>query len=296
MEHQAVLLPESINLLNIQQNQYYVDATFGLGGHSQEILKKNAKVIAFEFDRETFTVSKEKFKQEIAEKKLLLFNQNFTTLAATIQEIKQKEPDLQIKGILFDFGTNALQLKSKKRGFSFWQSDHLLDMRMDQNLGVKAHDLLAILPEKQLSLLFWQYGGEKQARVIAKEIVKQRQLTQIMTVNDLNAIIKKVKHSSEKIHPSTKVFQALRIAVNDELQNIHQVLPQAFEILDVNGRLVCISFHEGEDRIVKHFFKNLVINNKAVLINKKPIIPSSQELEINPRSRSAKLRGLKKKL
>lgn len=289
--HTAVLLQEAIEGLQIQPGKLYIDATFGRGGHTREIMNKGGIVYAFDVDQAAIEFAKNEFVKEIEEKKLILIRENFDQLqsALTNKEVTQ------VSGILFDFGTSVDQLKSKKRGFSF-HSDAELDMRMDNRLGVKAKDLLLILPENQLAELFKEFGGEEQSKGVARRIVKQRTIQPITTTTQLVDIIEQVKGKKpSRIHPATKVFQALRIAVNSELTSISHALPQALELLESNGRLVTISFHDGEDGIVKPIMKRWQEEGKGELLTKKPVMPSEQELIINPRARSAKLRIFQKK-
>lgn len=298
-QHQAVLIKEVLEALNPKSGCYYIDATFGRGGHSKEILKRGAKVIAFDFDQQSIETAKKLFVKEIDSKQLILLRENFNKMDESLSNLK-KSLNLEISGILFDFGTSTDQLMSKDRGFSFDAKDEVLDMRMDERLGVKACELLKLLDEKQLAKMLFEYGGETDARAIAHKIVEQRKKdpNSLDKVGTLVDIIERVKSHrySQKINPATKTFQALRIIVNDELSNIEAVLPKALKILQnsktIDKRLVCISFHEGEDRLVKTFFKDIEAKNLGKIINKKPIQASEQEILENPRSRSAKLRIL----
>jgi 16S rRNA (cytosine1402-N4)-methyltransferase len=298
-KHQPVLLEETLKLLAVKEGQYYLDATFGRGGHSQAILNQGGLLIALDFDQEAIKQGQENFKQEIAQKKLILTQENFKNLKAVLENL-EKTQKIELAGILFDFGTSSEQLTSSERGFSFSADpEAILDMRMNQDLGVKAGDLLIVLSEKQLANLLFEFGGEKQSRQIAKAVARVKKETpdSLQYVGTLLKIIERVKGTrAGKLHPATKTFQALRIAVNDELNNIQQALPAAFASLQastaVDKRLVCISFHEGEDRLVKNFFREQANQNLAKLLTKKALIPNSEELKINPRARSAKLRAL----
>lgn len=292
--HITVLLNEAVQYLNIAKDCWYIDATFGGGGHSKQILKNGGKVIAFDFDQNAISNGQEEFKEEIQSKKLVLVNKNFTKLQETLKSLKKEFSIDEISGILFDFGTSTDQLMNEQRGFSF-MGEGELDMRMDQTLGVKAKDLLTLLSEKQLTEIFFRQGGEEQARRIAKKIVENRKKgLYIKTNKDLTNLIELVKKSRNKTHPATKVFQALRIVVNDELNNIETSLPQALEVVKVGGRIVAISFHEGEDRIVKTIFKKWQANGLGSLITKKPVVPTEQAIKENPRCRSAKMRIVEK--
>lgn len=287
--HITVMLHDAVSALEVKSGEWYIDGTFGRGGHTQEIILAGGNVIAFDFDQEAITYGQEEFAQEIANGQLILVRENFSHLADTIASLKEKHTISKISGILFDFGTSTQQLKSKDRGFSF-EGDGQLDMRMDQRLGVQAKDLLAIIPENQLAELFQVMGGETDAKRIARAIKNSPE--PVTTIAQLRNIIVQNKHmkKNQKIHPATKVFQALRIAVNTELDNIIEMIPQALNLLEEKGRIVTIAFHEGEDRIIKHTFKNWESRNLGYLTTKKPVSPSDTELEDNPRARSAKMR------
>ncbi|MDA1079317.1 MAG: 16S rRNA (cytosine(1402)-N(4))-methyltransferase RsmH [bacterium] len=289
--HQTVFLNESIELLNLEPGKVVVDATFGTGGHTQALLDQQSTVIAFDWDADAITRGSTRFQSEISQKKLFLVHESFSKLAQEVERITINE-NLAVSGVLFDFGTSTEQLMSAERGFSF-VGDGPLDMRMDTRLAVMAKDILALVPEKQLELLFREFGGEIHARAIAKAI-KQSPVP-ITTTAQLAECVLKVNHRrSGGIHPATKVFQALRIAVNGELSEIQLALPQAFDVLEKGGRIVSIAFHEGEDRIVKQQFAQWEACNKARKLQKKAVQPSEAELKDNPRARSAKLRGIEK--
>lgn len=295
--HQSVLPKEAIENLEIKANEWYIDATFGRGGHTAQILQNGGKVIAFDFDQTAIDYGQEKFSEEISEKKLVLVRENFAKIKEVISNHQEEYQMQAISGILFDFGTSADQLTTDDRGFSFSKTDAQLDMRMDNRLGVKASDLLKVLSEKQLADIFHQYGGEEQSKRIAKEIVRVRKKNShnLETVGTFVELILSAKTGKRgRIHQATKVFQALRILVNDELTNISDSLPQALSVVKSQGKIVTIAFHEGEDRIVKELFKKWEELNQGNQITKKPITPSLEEIENNPRSRSAKMRVFKK--
>jgi 16S rRNA (cytosine1402-N4)-methyltransferase len=289
--HKTVLLKTAIDYLNVQPNNWYVDATFGAGGHTGEILSRGGKVLALDIDDQAIQAGQVKFLNEIRDTRLILVRENFSQL----ERILSSNLEYLISGILFDFGTSTDQLMSDDRGFSF-DSDSELDMRMDDRLGVKAKDLLAVLNGPQLMDMFWEMGGEEQSRRIAKTIVDVRQKQPITTARQLANLVTQIKGGRHgHLHPATKVFQALRIVVNGELDAIKDGLPQAIEILQPGGRLVTIAFHEGEDRIVKHLMEAWEQEHLGEKITKKPIQPDETELSANPRSRSAKLRVFEKK-
>ncbi len=215
---------------------------------------------------------------------------------ANLKSVWQSQGIARPAGILFDLGTSHHQLQSKGRGFSF-QKDELLDMRMDENLKVSAADLIAALGQKELYELFSKLGEEKYSLAIARAINRTRREKPIETTGQLAKIVEKVycqQKGRRKIHPATKIFQALRIAVNDELNNLRKALPEALEILEKKGKLVVISFHGLEDKIVKKFFKEKDREALFQVLTKKPIVPDDRELKVNPRARSAKLRAIKK--
>lgn len=286
-EHITVMLNDAINALDIQKKCWYVDCTFGRGGHTEKILQAGGNVIAFDFDQEAIDYGTEKFASDITKGNLFLIRENFTSLAETVLNLQKNNRVGVIHGVLLDFGTSTQQLTSQDRGFSF-DGNGPLDMRMDQRLGVQAKDLLAIIPENQLTDLFRDFGGEIDAKRIVKAIKASK--TPITQTNQLADLIVKVKgRQNGKLHPATKVFQALRIAVNTELDNITSLLPQALSILVDSGKIVTIAFHEGEDKIVKHTFRSWEAENLGFTA-KKPTTPSEEEVSINTRARSAKMR------
>ncbi len=292
--HQSVLLHEAVELLNPQPDCWYLDGTFGRGGHTAELLAKGARVIALDYDQQAIVAGTVRFKSEIAAGNLLLIRENFAGFAALWPKLPPKAK--RISGALFDFGTSIEQLRYDQRGLSFLNPEQPLDMRLDDRLGVTAADLLMVLDERQLAQLFFEAGGEMRAKAIARQVVQQRKRgKQFQTTGELIELIQKISpHRQGHLHPATKVFQALRIAVNDELSNISDGLPVIFSVLQPGSRLVTISFHEGEDRIVKRLFKEFEAAGEGTLITKKPITPSETEIRNNSRSRSAKLRVLEK--
>lgn len=292
-KHIPVLLDEAISGLQPQAGEWYLDGTFGRGGHTQAILARQAKVIALDVDQAAIEYGQTTFAAELAQNRLILVRENFERLAKVVSTLRDSGQVGDIRGALFDFGTSTEQLMSAERGFSF-AGDGDLDMRMDDRLGVKAKDLLKLLSEKQLSQVFFEYGGEREARKIARAIVEIRQsgdMTQLDSVSGLVALIMATKREPRgHLHPATKVFQALRIAVNDELTAIRSALPQALEILTAPARVVTIAFHEGEDRVVKQLFNTWERQGKGKVITKHPVTAGDRELAVNSRSRSAKLR------
>ncbi len=285
--HTPVLLQETIEFLDVQSGKRYIDATLGGGGHTEAILKLGGTVLGIDTDEEAVTHVQEKLK--IKNEKIKITKGNFRN----IDEIARVNGFENVDGILFDLGVSSHQFDSAERGFSFLKKGPL-DMRMDRRLGVTAKDLLAVLSKTDLAKLFIEYGEERFAHKIADAIVKRREIKPIESTEELEALIRMVVPKKEVIHPGTRVFQALRIAVNTELENIEEALPKAIELVHVKGRIAVISFHSLEDRIVKRTFADWEENNIGNILTKKPVIPSEKEIAENPRSRSAKLRVFEK--
>ncbi|RJQ37950.1 16S rRNA (cytosine(1402)-N(4))-methyltransferase RsmH [Candidatus Microgenomates bacterium] len=292
--HIPVLLKEVLDFLNIQDGQKYIDATLGGGGHSFEILKRGGRLLAIDVDQEAVDYVQENLKSQISNlknigKNLVLVRGNFKD----IDKIAHLNGFDKVSGIVFDLGVSSHQLESKERGFSFL-NDAPLDMRMDKDLGVRALDLINILTKGELYELFIKLGEEYNARAISDAILSARRIRPIETTGELAKIIASVSGKFSKIHPATKVFQALRIAVNDELNSLREALPKALELLEKNGLLLIISFHSLEDRIVKNEFIKFEKEGFGEILTKKPIVPSLEEINRNRRSRSSKLRVIKR--
>ena len=305
-EHIPVLLNEVIAGLNIKSNGTYVDLTVGRGGHSSEILSRLAsgRLIAVDQDEEAITASNERLSK--ISNRFSLVRANFSKLGEILQEQKI---DL-VDGILMDLGVSSPQFDQGERGFSY-NKDATLDMRMDQRQSLTAYQIVNTYSLEDLNQIFWEYGEEKYSFSIAKNIIKARETSPIETTFQLVEIIKKSKPMKElkKVgHPAKQVFQALRIAVNDELNVLIKTLKVALTHLAPGGRLAVITFHSGEDRIVKNIFKEAAVEvgdrldgpttqkeKEFSLVNRKPIIASEDELKRNHRSASAKLRIIAKK-
>ena len=287
--HRSVLVEEVNKALDIKEGSWYVDATLGDGGHSLKILELGGKVLGIDQDYEAIKRSKERFDGVgIREENYKLRQGNFSNLGSLREQTDIKG---QIKGVLFDLGVSSLQIGDPKRGFSFLQEGPL-DMRMDLDLEVKAQDLINGLNKEELNELFYKLGEEKFSKRIADTIVRARKVRKIETTRQLADLIEREIGRREKIHPATRVFQALRIAINDELNVLKVGLKEALRVLD-KGVIVVISFHSLEDRIVKTTFKDW--QEKGLGEGNKEIIrPNEDEIRINPRSRSAKLRIFKK--
>ncbi|MHC1716864.1 MAG: 16S rRNA (cytosine(1402)-N(4))-methyltransferase RsmH [Candidatus Dojkabacteria bacterium] len=289
--HIPVLLKETLDALDIKEDGFYVDCTLGDGGHSIEILKQlSPKGLMLSIDRDQNAIDfvKEYYK-ESKQDNWIIVKSNFKDLALHVSKTN-RTPD----GILMDLGLSSRQLEeSKDRGFSYLEENEPLDMRMDTDLGVTAKDLLNAFSDKELYYIFKTYGEEKYSYKIAKAIKKN--VSDINTVGDLTRLIYKVMPAvSFNKNPSRRVFQALRIVVNDELNSLQEGIDNSFKILNPNGRLAIISFHSLEDRIVKNFFLEKSRSGEGELLFKNHIAPTDEEERQNPRSASAKLRILRK--
>lgn len=288
--HVSVLLNECMHYLSPQDGGLYVDGTLGLGGHTVSILEQSApagKVIAFEWDEAALQQSTERL--SAYNDRLTIIRSNFADLAAGLDGVGVT----QIDGLMIDIGLSSLQLDLGERGFSF-QRDEVLDMRMDTRNPTTAKSILERCSEQELADIFFYYGEERQARPIASAIVEYRRKEQICTTKQLVLIIAKSvpkRFHPKKIHVATKVFQALRIAVNTELENLSRILDDAVPYLKPGARFCVISFHSLEDRIVKRKFKN---NKELNVLTKKSVVPSVEEVAVNSRSRSARLRVAEK--
>ena len=280
MIHIPVLQKEVLDYLDPKPNENFIDCTFGEGGHTSAILEKNkpfGKVLGIDWDLKNRDF-----------KRVILICDNFVNLKNIVKKIKFGP----ISGILFDLGMSSWQIDQSGRGFSFLR-DEPLDMRYAKNKSLTAEEIINEWSEEEIIRILKEYGEERFAKRITKEIIEKRKIKPIKSTFQLVQIIKTAVplwYQHKRIHCATKTFQALRITVNDELNNLKNVLPSALDVLEPGGRIVVISFHSLEDRIVKHFFKNNIKFLK--ILTKKPIKPSEEEIKINPRSRSAKLRAV----
>lgn len=328
MVHTPVLLREVLSYLDPKPNENFIDATFGFGGHSAAILAKTepaGKVLGIEWDSQVYDL----IKKRLAEipKRLILVNGSFVDLEEILKQVGEQcrdssplaRNDMVINGILFDLGFSSWHIEESGRGFSFLREEPL-DMRYQsqaQNSKFKAlpsakaegqncseklktnHLLTAAKivnqwSETALIDILKEYGEERFTRRIAGAICRERQIAAIKSTKQLAELIEKnvpPKYRYARIHPATRTFQALRIAVNDELNNLKKGLASAIKILSPRGRLVIISFHSLEDRIVKYFFRDQKQAGNLKILTKKPVVPTDQERKTNPRSRSAKLRA-----
>lgn len=290
--HIPVLLNEVIGLLNVQSGKKYIDATLGGGGHTGGILKRGGKVLGIDTDQEALDYVNENFQfsPDLIGIQLRLIKGNFRE----IEKIAKENGFDKVAGIIFDLGVSGHQFDVAERGFSF-QKEGPLDMRMDKDLKVAATDLVNALTKGELYELFSKLGEERFSRAIANGIVRARQISPIITTAELWEIIRRSVPGNISGETGARIFQALRIVINEELNSLKEALPQAFNLLDKEGRIAVISFHSLEDRIVKREFLEWEKEGKGLILTKKPIIPSSEEIERNKRSRSAKLRVFQRK-
>lgn len=289
--HIPVMLKETLEFLQVKKDHWYVDCNLGGGGHTTGILESGGNVLGIDLDPDAISEVSSNLKKYIDSGNLKLAQTNFLNIKDAVSQ--NKIPG--VAGILFDLGVSTHQLDIAERGFSF-NADAPLDMRMDQTKGASAKDLINGLYEKELAELFLKLGEENFSKPIARAIVKYRENKLIESTNELANIILSVRRRSpsDRTHPATRIFQALRIAVNDELNSLKEVLPHAFEVLNPGGRIVVISFHSLEDRIVKNYFRELEEKKTGKILTDKPVETSGEEADLNPRSRSAKLRAIEK--
>ena len=301
--HDSVLFDEAISALSIKSNGIYIDATLGRGGHTKGILsslKKSGKVIGFDQDIEAIKYAK----KYIPDSRLSLIHSNFSSLNEQLDQLKLIG---EIDGILMDLGISSPQIDNADRGFSF-NKDGALDMRMDQSQKMTAAIWLRESSEKEIADALYQFGEEKRSRIIASTIKEYQKTKNLDSTLELADLIKSVVKPSKNKHPATRTFQAIRIAINDELKMLSQTLDQTINALKKDGRLVVITFHSIEDRIVKQFIhkhsrpkqlpKGLpIISNNSHHLSFKDlgkVKPSSEEIKINRRARSAILRIVEK--
>ncbi len=303
--HKPVLLAETLKLLKPTAAEIYIDATLGLGGHAEAVLEnsENTRIIGIDQDAEAIESARKRLKK--FGKRIEIFHANFSDIKRILSEAGIEKID----GIIADLGVSSLQFDSAERGFSF-RFDAPLDMRMDKDSDAPtAADLLAELSEFEIARIIYEYGEERLSRRIAARIVwKRKQGEPIETTRQLADLIEKAvgRGKRDKIHPATKTFQALRIAVNDELDILDGFIRDGVNVLKPNGRLAMITFHSLEDRIVKQAFQKLAgrcacpprlpvcvcgADKQIEILTRKPIVPGELEIEANPRARSAKLRA-----
>jgi len=286
--HIPVLLKEIGEMLVTKGGGLYVDATVGFGGHLKEILSRlndDGRLIAIDKDKDAIS----HLQAVTKDNRVTLLRGSFSDLTDLLASINIRKID----GILFDLGVSLFQLKEQSRGFSFI-SDSRLDMRMDSSQTKNAWEVVNLYSRKDLERIFREYGEEPLAGRIVKKIIEERRLRKVNTCRELAMLAEKVYGGRGKIHPATRIFQAIRIEVNRELEELNKGLASAYELLTAEGRLCVISYHSLEDRIVKNFFRDSERAHRLRILTKKPIQASTEEVRSNPSSRSAKLRGAEK--
>jgi 16S rRNA (cytosine1402-N4)-methyltransferase len=286
--HKPVLLKETIEYLDPKENEDFIDATLGFGGHSKEILKHNGpngKILGLEWDPKIVEICKKIFMEE---KRIKIRNENFKN----IKRVAKEEGFIKVKGVIFDLGVSSWHFEKSGRGFSF-NKDEFLDMRINPNkTRVTAFEIVNYYSRDELIKIFEEYGEEREAEKIADAIIKERRVKKIETSKELSEIISKVV-KRKRLHPATKTFMALRTFINNELENLEIGLKDAFDLLKEDGRIVVISFQGLENKVIKKVFKELKKEGGEIL-TKNVIKPSLKEIKENPRARSAQLRAIRK--
>jgi 16S rRNA (cytosine1402-N4)-methyltransferase len=302
-----VLLEETLKFLAPERGGLFIDCTVGLGGHSEAVLMSSTDTCVIGIDLDTSAL--EYARQRLAPygDRFRAFQANFRAIADVLRQANEREPS----GILVDLGVSSLQFDSPERGFSF-RFDAPLDMRMNPASGITAADLLQQLPESEIARIIFEYGEERHSRRIARRIVERREQGKpITTTTELADLVRLAVggHKRNQIHPATRTFQALRIAVNNELEGLREFIESAIDLLKPDGRFVGISFHSLEDRILKHELRRLSghcecpprlpvcecgAREVVEILTRRPVAPGASELDENPRARSAKLRAARK--
>ena len=290
--HIPVMLSEVLEYLKPAKGQKFIDGTLGGAGYTLALARavgESGKVLSTDLDRLAIDNAKDKI-AKLKLKNIILVKGNFKNLAAIVKEKFSSQE--KFAGIVFDLGLSSAQLDDEERGFSF-KSSGPLDMAFGADSEIKTTEIVNTYPLLELTRIFQEYGEERNAYRYAKALVEARQTKRIETVSDLVSVIENLypPRFYHKIHPATKIFQALRMETNSELTSLSQVLPEAINLLETNGRIVIISFHSGEDRIVKRFFRSC---EDIKILTKRPLVPSDSEIMANPRSRSAKFRAAQK--
>jgi 16S rRNA (cytosine1402-N4)-methyltransferase len=289
--HIPVMLKEVLDYLNLRRGMTIVDATIGTGGHSQGILERispGGRLICVDRDQESLEIAKERLSN--FSDACDFVHSNFVDIDNILKALNIRKID----GILFDLGISSFQLEDPERGFSF-QNEGPLDMRLDRNSNISAYDLINNLNEEEISSLLWAFGQERWHNRIAHLLVKERDKHPIATTSELSNIVLRAippryKHRYYRIHPATRTFQAVRIAVNRELETLEMAISKAIELLHKKARICVISFHSLEDRIIKFSFRKLAYEGLINIITPKPQTPTCAEIQENPSSRSSKLR------
>lgn len=288
--HETVLLKEVTEYFAPKPKRKFIDATLGTAGHTLELVKAGDEVLGIDLDPEMVTIASSRLTEGKLPGSFKLVQGNFRRIA----EIAKNEGFNEVDGVLFDLGVSNLHFEDEERGFSFVKKDAKLDMRLDpKSQEVTASDLLNVLRADQLRKLFEAVMDPGSALWLSRKIISAREIRPIKTVGDLEEAIRGVR-KKPGLNPLTLPMLALRMAVNSELENLSEVLPDAFGLLSKGGRLTIISFHSGEDKLVKSYFKSLEEKGEGRIITEDPIIPTASEIERNPRARSAKLRVCEK--
>ncbi len=289
--HIPVLLEEVLAYLDIEREGIYIDCTLGLAGHALQIVTRNPKATLIGFDVDEISLLEAKKKLQPYAERVLLYHSDFRYLPGLKIEFSD------IKGVLFDFGLSSFQLDSPRRGFSFNQEGPL-DMRMDLRNKLTASKIINKYSEHHLAQILREYGEFRQAKRLAREIVSRRKLKKFETTSQLRLIVEEIcrwRPQKGKTHPAAKVFQALRIEVNQELKSLRDFLEKTVPLLPRKARIIAISFHSLEDRIIKHTFAQLASPKDTPpllkILTKKPVVPTEEEIAVNFRSRSAKMRA-----
>jgi 16S rRNA (cytosine1402-N4)-methyltransferase len=290
IHHTPVLLDEVLEYLQVETNEQFIDGTVGQGGHAAAIMqtaRPGARLLGIDRDPRNLEVAKERLK-EFGDRVVLVQD-----TYANLKQLAHEHSFNKVDGILLDLGFSSAHIEEAERGFSF-QREGPLDMRYDPQSPLTAREIVNSWNEDGLARIFRRYGEEKKARPIAQAIITRRQDKPFETTTELAECVSDAVGRRGKIHPATKVFQALRIAVNDELGELERVLPDAVDVLEPGGRLAVISFHSGEDRIVKRFMQKRESSGALNILTKNIVQASREEVEENPRARSAKLRVAEK--
>ena len=294
MAHIPVLLEESLYYLRPRPGDKFIDATFGEGGHSLalwEMIKPHGEILAFEWDPELFQKGLERISSLKPMPKIKLVNKNFNEIERVVKEEKFE----CIKGVIFDLGLSSYHYDEAKRGFAFKQNE-FLDMRINPNdIKITAFEVVNYFSKSELVRILKNYGEERRAEKIAEKIIEARKKKKIETTQELKELVDQVyKGRRGKIHPATKTFLALRTFINQELENLNKGLEGAFNVLEQGGRIVIISFHGLEDKVIKEKIKKWKKEKRIILITKNVVRPKREEIKQNPRARSAKLRAIEK--
>lgn len=299
--HCPVLLDEVLNGIRVQRGGTYIDATLGDAGHALQIVKRGGRLLGIDRDKDQIRRAEQRlekaypalYKKAEGQKSIKAFSLIKPILQlgnfSEIKLIAEKLGFIPADGILFDLGVSSFQLNASQKGLTFSQAQPL-DMRLDTDIPQSAEDLVNKLSKEELYEIFIRNAQEELAWPIAEAIISSRSLKPVKTTAELMKIICSVKKGKSRIHPATKVFLALRMEVNREIENLKKGLNDSVELLKKGGKLAVISFHETEDRVVKNIFKTQKQRKKLSIINKKPILPEDKEIKANPRSRSARMR------